>query len=353
MALVIFFASSEYDLAGLADEMGRQFDGIQVVGCTTAGEIGPAGYREHSLSGASFPAGSFTAASGRIDHLQQFEMVDGQRFIGALLRDLERQAPQTSADNSFAFLLIDGLSVREEPVTRTFQYALGKLPLVGGSAGDGLNFRRTQVYHQGRFHDDSAILVLVSTSLPFRPFMTQHFVAAEQRVVVTGADAEHRVVREIDGRPAAAAYAELVGVDVRNLDPMRFAASPMVVVIGGVNYVRSISKAKPDGSLQFFCAIDDGMVLRVAHGANLVENLEQALATIRATIGDTQLLLSCDCILRRLEIIQSGLVDRVADLLERYRAVGFNTYGEQYRGVHVNQTFTGIAIGGAPGADRA
>jgi hypothetical protein len=25
--------------------------------------------------------------------------------------------------------------------------------------------------------------------------------------------------------------------------------------------------------------------------------------------------------------------------------VGFNTYGEQYGGVHVNQTLTGVAIG--------
>jgi hypothetical protein len=27
--------------------------------------------------------------------------------------------------------------------------------------------------------------------------------------------------------------------------------------------------------------------------------------------------------------------------------IGFSSYGEQYRGMHVNQTFTGIAIGGA------
>ena len=42
MALVIFFCSSEYDLEVLAEEMKRLFAGVQVVGCTTAGEIGPA-----------------------------------------------------------------------------------------------------------------------------------------------------------------------------------------------------------------------------------------------------------------------------------------------------------------------
>ena len=73
MALVIFFCSSEYDLEVLAEEMRSLFAGVQVVGCTTAGEIGPAGYREHSLTGASFPASSF-AVCGRIDCLRQFKI---------------------------------------------------------------------------------------------------------------------------------------------------------------------------------------------------------------------------------------------------------------------------------------
>ena len=78
MALVMFFCSSEYDLEALAEEMRRLFAGAQVVGCTTAGEIGPAGYREHSLTGASFPASSFNAVSGRIDGLRQFTIANGQ-----------------------------------------------------------------------------------------------------------------------------------------------------------------------------------------------------------------------------------------------------------------------------------
>ncbi|MDP1613980.1 MAG: nitric oxide-sensing protein NosP [Sulfuritalea sp.] len=350
MALVIFFCSSEYDLDQLADEMKLLFAGVQVVGCTTAGEIGPAGYLEHSLTGASFPAGSFTAVSGRIERLHQFKIADGQAFAQNLLQSLESRAPQADADNSFALLLIDGLSVREEPATRALQSALGRLPLFGGSAGDGLDFGQTQVYFEGGFHTDSAILVLVSTPLPFRLFKIQHFLPTEQRLVVTAADAGHRIVSEIDGWPAAEAYARLVGTDVRNLDPLRFAASPVVVLIDGTNYVRSIQKANQDGSLTFFCAIEEGVVLRVARGIDLVENLEQALVGIRAAIGPPQLVLGCDCILRRLEIVQNGLVDRVEAVFHDNNVIGFNSYGEQYRGVHVNQTLTGIAIGEAADA---
>jgi len=348
MALVMFFCSSEYDLEVLAEEMGRLFAGVQVIGCTTAGEIGPEGCRDHSITGASFPAGTFAAASGRIDGLQQFEIARGQSLVQDLLQRLESLEPGADANNSFAFLLIDGLSVREEPVTSALQGALGKLPLVGGSAGDGLNFGTTHVYFDGGFHADSAVLVLVTTPLPFRTFKTQHFVPTEQRVVVTAADAERRIVMELDGRPAVEEYARLAGTGIANLDPLRFAASPVVVLIDGTNYVRSIQKANPDGSLTFFCAIEEGVVLRVARGEDLEENLEQSFAGIRAAIGPPQLVLGCDCILRKLEIVQSGLVERVEAVFRDNNVIGFNTYGEQFHGVHVNQTLTGVAIGSAP-----
>lgn len=353
MALVIFFCSSEYDLESLAGEMRRLFAGVQVVGCTTAGEIGPAGYQDHSLTGASFPASSFNAVSGRIGHLQQFSLATGQAFAQALLQKLESQAPHADADNSFALLLIDGLSVREEPVTRVLQGALGKLPLVGGSAGDGLNFGRTHVYLEGRFHADSAALILVTTRLPFTLFKTQHFVATDERLVVTGADTAHRIVKEINGLPAAGEYARILGIDAGDLAPLRFAAWPVVVMIDGTNYVRSIQKVNPDGSLTFFCAIDDGLVLRLARGVDLLENLETTFTQIRAEIGPPQLVLGCDCILRKLEISQSALSDRVGEVLLRNNTIGFNTYGEQFHGVHVNQTLVGIAIGSdAAEADR-
>lgn len=345
MALVVFFCSSEYDLDVLAEEMRSLFAGTQVVGCTTAGEIGPAGYREHSLTGASFPASSVSAVSGRIDCLRQIKIADGQALVQELLQKLESQAPQAVPENSFAFLMIDGLSMREEPVTRALQSALGRVPLVGGSAGDGVKFDRTYVYFEGRFHPDSAVLILSTTRMPFQLFKTQHFVATGERLIVTEADPAIRIVKEINGLPAAQEYSRILGIDVHDLAPKRFAAWPVVVLIDGTNYVRSIQKVNADNSLTFYCAIDNGLVLRVAKGVDLVENLEQAFLQIRKELGPPQLVIGCDCILRKLEVSQSSLTDRVGEIFLRNNAIGFNTYGEQFQGVHNNQTLVGIAIG--------
>lgn len=345
-ALVIFFCSNGYDLKLIADEMRRLFVGIQVIGCTTAGELGSTQTIEHTLSGVSFSSSDFTAVSDRLSDLEQFKITTGSSFVESLLQRLESQSPQANADNSFAFMLIDGLSRREELVTYVLQNQLGHFQLFGGSAGDGLDFRKTDVYFDGAFYSDSAVLVLIHTRLPFTLFKSQHFVAGNERIVVTKADAPHRMVSEINGLPAAKEYARLVGINQDELDPMRFASSPLVVVIDNTNYVRSIQKANPDGSLTFFCAIEEGVVLRIAKGVNFMQSLEDTMTQIRQKIGPPQLVLGCDCILRKLEQNQStDLRQKVKKVFQRNNIIACSTYGEQFHGVHINQTLVGVAIG--------
>lgn len=343
--LVLFFCSSEYDKTALADEMNTLFPGVQVVGCTTAGEIGPAGYLNHSLAGVGFRRGAFFAVSGLLDELRDFSSLRAHEFTQTLLQKLERKAPQADAGNSFALLLIDGMSIREEPVTHALQASLGGIPMLGGSAGDDGRFEQTWVFHEGRFHADSAVSILISTALPFTLFMNQHFAFTDERLVVTEADTETRTVMEINGRPAAEEYARLAGVAVAELNSAGFASSPLLVVIDGVGYVRAIQKVNPDGSMKFFCAIEEGVVLRLGHGQALLEKLGEVLDRNVKAIGQPQLVIGFDCILRKQEITQSQLKGRVSELLLGNNTVGFNSYGEQFHGIHVNQTFTGIAIG--------
>ena len=343
--LVLFFCSADYDLDALADEINRCFTGIHIIGCTTAGEIGPLGFRTRSISGVSFGSDSCTAVSGRLDALQTLDPAQGSAFVQSLLQNLERRAADVNPRNTFAFMLIDGLSAREEFTAHTLQQALGSIATFGGSAGDGLRFRKTHIFQGGQFRSNAAAVAVVNTQLPFRVFKTQHFVRRKERLVVTGADSARRLVTEINGLPAAREYARTVGADVFNLCPSRFAAHPVVVMIDGTDYVRSIQKVGADGSLTFYCAIDEGLVLRAADGVDLVSNLESTFHTLREQIGPPQVVIACDCTLRNVEIDERGLRSQVDEIMRRYGTVGFGTYGEQYGGVHVNQTLTGIAIG--------
>lgn len=346
MGLVVFFCSSQYDSVAIAAEINERFGDVLVVGCTTVGEIGPTGYRHHGISGFSFSAEMCTAVVGRIGQLQQFEANHGYRFTRNLLQQLEARVETANAHNSFAFLLIDGMSKREEPVAHAVQHALGEIVMFGGSASDDLwRLASTWIFHEGAFHPDSAILILCSTPLPFEIFKTQHFIEDDERLVVTEADASRRLVTEINGLPAAEEYARVIGVNVNELSPQRFAASPVVVKIDGTDYVRAIQRANPDGSLSFYCAIDEGLVLRVVHGFDLVGNLQKTFDGLQKRLGPPQLTIVCDCVLRDLEVSQNSLQEEVESIFLRNHAVGFSTFGEQYHGVHINQTLTGIVFG--------
>lgn len=53
LSLVLFFCSAQYDLEALAFALQQSFGETTVVGCTTAGEITPAGYGRNCITGSS------------------------------------------------------------------------------------------------------------------------------------------------------------------------------------------------------------------------------------------------------------------------------------------------------------
>ena len=343
-ALTVFFASSAHDLDALRARALQRFGDSTVIGCTTAGEMGSQGYLDGSITGFSFARGHFVTETMLLD-LESFQIADGRLALNALRDRLRRSGREPSPQNTFAFLLIDGMSRREEVVTHGLHQGLDGISLFGGSAADGGAFETTHVFHDGAFRSRHAVLALVHTTLPFHVFKTQHFASSDQKLVVTRADPTSRTVYEINGLPAAEEYARMIDLDPGTLSQGAFAAHPVVVRVGGTQYVRSIMRMNPDGSLEFACAIDEGIVLSVAKGVSMLDNLKDTFAQIRARVGTPVLTIACDCLFRKLEMDQKGLRESISGVLRENQVVGFATYGEQFNGMHVNQTFTGVAIG--------
>jgi hypothetical protein len=119
----------------------------------------------------------------------------------------------------------------------------------------------------------------------------------------------------------------------------------LVVRAGGRHYARAIQKVNDDDSLQFFCAIDEGIVLSIAKSGDLVEDLDSVFNKLHDDLGEVEAVLGFDCILRYIEMEQGQMLSPVSELLRRNKVVGFNTYGEQFGTMHMSQTFTGIAFG--------
>lgn len=345
MKLAVFFCDPAYDREALAEALRTTFGDLPVIGCTSAGEITPNGYLNGSLTGFSLGGAGCEAVVSCI-RLDSFDSLDGAKKVETALTALE-SSTRTAAtpENAFGFLLIDGLDMQEELVVSCVHQQLRGIDVVGGSAADGVNFGATYLFVDGAFHQHIALLSLVHIEVPFVAFRTQHFVKSATRMVVTRSDPAQRIVYEINGLPAGREFARLLGLSVPELTPLTFASYPVVVRIGGQYFVRSIAMVNEDESLRFFCAIDDGVVLTVGTGVDMVENLREAFDEVRAKIGTPQLVLGCDCILRRLETERDGIKDAIGAIFCENNVVGFATYGEQFNSMHVNQTFTGLAIG--------
>lgn len=340
-ALVILFVSPEAPLgpllAGVRAGVGAL---VPVTGCTTAGEIA-GGYAEGRIVAVGLPAAHFVAETLLIPDLGALR---SDALIGDMIR--ARGALATARpgwDHEFAFLMVDGLSAKEDELTAALASGLGPVPLFGGSAADGTRFRETFVLHGGRALRHAAVVALIRTECPVKVFKTDHLHPTTTRMVVTGADPARRIVHRINAEPAAREYARLVGKDPAQLSAFTFAAHPVVVRIGGRHHVRAIRQVEPNGDLVFYSAIDEGLVLTLAEPADMVAHLEAELSAL-ARHQAPAAILACDCVLRRMEAQEKQLSGQLSDLLRRFRVVGFSTYGEQLNAMHVNQTLTGVAI---------
>lgn len=345
ISLALFFCSPRYDLTRLAAALRARFD-CPIIGCTTAGEISSeGGYQEGGIVGATL---SSPLLKARVTALRPLD--DDAELARATTQLLEEtlraeRSAQGSSLSRFALLLIDGLSMAEESVAAAVGNALGGVPLIGGSAGDDMRFEGTSVYWDGAFHQGMATLCLVETSLPLRVFQTQHFLTTPRRFVVTEAEPERRRIIELDGIPAADAYADALGLTRAALNEAIFSEHPLLLRLGGQHWVRTIQRIEPDGGLIFYCAIDAGLVLTLGRSGEIIADLRDTLDQLKAEQPETGLIIGCDCIFRRVELKTRRRLEAAHDLLRPWPFIGFSTYGEQFNSLHLNQTLTAIAIG--------
>lgn len=342
---LLFFSQSLVEASALSRALKTHAPALHHAGCSTAGEITPQGLEDGHVLAMLLPSASFTAVSTMVDDLSSSGMDRITGEVEALRRALRGRVGHEQTRNTFALCFIDGLSYAEEAVSSAIHWGLDDIPLLGGSAGDDLKFETTRLISNGRVTSDSAIIVLIATEIPFHVFKTDNFVPTDEKLVVTSSDPDHRIVREFNATNAAEEYAASVGILPQTLTPLSFASHPVVVKVGGEYYCRSIQKMHPDGSLSFFCAIDDGVVLSIAQPMDMVESTRAALRDVEERLGGIDMILGFDCVLRRLDARNRQVFRDISELYRVNNVIGFGTYGEQYRSMHLNQTFTGIAFG--------
>ncbi|MEJ2418515.1 MAG: hypothetical protein P8Y45_16610, partial [Exilibacterium sp.] len=78
---------------------------------------------------------------------------------------------------------------------------------------------------------------------------------------------------------------------------------------------------------------------------NQIEHLQKLIQSLKDVVGEPQLIIGCDCILRRIEAEELQQQAQMSRIFMENNVIGFESYGEQIHAMHVNQTISGVAIG--------
>jgi hypothetical protein len=341
--LVIFFAAITHDGGVLGRALMERFPKARVVGCSSNGEFCDAGYGKGGAVAIAIGADRIGACVAEMaDTNGDIEMgirQAAERMSIALGQPLSALSPEKYA----GLVLLEGARGREEKINEALGNVAPFLPFVGGSAGDDITFSGTWTFVDGKLEKNGTALVCMEMLVPFGVMKTCHFEATERAVKVTRVDASGRLILELDGKPAAHAYADAIGTSVETLGFPHFLANPLGLMIDGEPWLRSGVRVQGEGIL-FACAVVEGARLHYMRAKDMVGDtkakFEQARISMGGSLGGAVFF---NCAYRMIEANMTGTNEAYHGLLSTIPHVGLHSNGESYIG-HINQTLTGLVF---------
>ncbi len=346
---VLVFASVRYDLEEVLRGVHSMVGQAPVLGSTTAGEIcdGP-------------QQGSVVVTALASPHLQvRVGVGEGvsQDWRGALTQALsaseiqpffspEENAvwPELTRQGKSAFALLFSPGNTHEADSRSYEIleelqrlSRGLLPIFGGSSADDWRMQTNYVLWDGRAYPDSLLVAVFETRLRFGSALAHGFRPSTRQAIVTRAQ-EYEVL-ELDGQPAAGAYARLVGMPRAELEGKHLTlatgqpvGTPDLYGQYGINVARYFT---PQGGVRFTQPVAEGAILTIieADRDSMVAAGSDALrkALLRGHVGDPALAIVFSCALRT-RILGERAGEEIAymrAMLPGAPLVGFYSFGEQ------------------------
>jgi len=332
---ILFFAASSFEPAALGAAMQKHFPKVDIIGCTTAGELVSGKVLKDSVVAMAFDAEALGDVTiGVVENLKTENQVP--QVFAAFEKHTGQKMLELDINRHIGLILIDGLSGAEEKVMDKIG-DLTNILFVGGSAGDDLEFKATYVFANGKAYTDAAVLALLKPNVGFEVVKTQSFCDMKKVLKATRVNEAERIVYEFDGEPAREAYARAIEIPVEKANS-RFMDQPFGLMVEEEPYVRSPRQFQDD-ALEFFCHIKEGMELNLLQATDILHDTQAVIENKKEKLGHISGLINFHCILRTLRLQQEGQLEEYGKLFADIPMIGFSTYGEQYVG-HINQTST-------------
>ncbi len=367
---VLVFASVRYDLVELLKGIYSLTGEVPLFGTTTAGEIGD-GPLHDSVVIVALASPYLKVGIGWGEGVSE----DWQRAVtqavstpelcsffsprdSTIWPELTRQGKSAFAllfspgdtryNDSYSFEILEELKRLSE----------GRLPIFGGSSADDWRMEENYVFVGQRVYRDAVVVAVFETTLRFGIGLAHGLQPSSRRATITRAHG-HELL-ELDGKPAADVYAEMLGTTRVALEGRHLTLStgqPAGILDPYGQYsINVASYFTPQGAVRFAQPILEGTVLTImeANQDSMITAGQEALrkATLRGQITQPVVALVYSCALRtRLlrERTQEELVG-MKRIMPDIPLLGFYSFGEQ--GVaddevnrHTNEAITVLVLG--------
>lgn len=353
--LVTLFASRDRDQGALnAALRARLPRGTRLVGATTNGEVDRDGLHQGTAVLGAL-SGDLEVGLGLGRDLTRDAIAAGADAFERACRDLGVRPADLDRRRYVGLVMDDGTRFKKEELLIGMLSGSPDVTLVGGGASvRGFDSTDHPLVHvDGEVVTDGVLLALFKTDAPFAAMRSHWYSPTGETLTVTRVDASCTRALEIDGRPAAARYAELLGVGVDELEfglPRGFAVRPTAIKMGREHVVRAPWKPLPDGSIVFANLLEEGTEMELMRLDDPVETTRRFFEQeIPARVPSPTAALLFHCSARTVFAEALGRLDALgATLASAPPCAGFNVSFEIFNGLAVNTTLTALVFGERP-----
>ncbi|UJR84045.1 FIST signal transduction protein [Sandaracinus amylolyticus] len=352
--LVTVFASSDRDHRALnAALRARLPRGTRIIGASTAGEIDRDGIHDGTVV-LSALTGDFDVALGLGTDLSADAIGAGARAMQRACDELGVRPQDVDPRRHVGLVMDDGFRFKKEELLLGVLDRNPALTLVGGGANcaEADPAKQTALLHvDGEVVTDAVVLALFRTSAPWAALRSHWYRPTGETLRVTKIDETCTRALEIDGKPAAKRYAELLGVSVDDLEfgkPDGFARRPTALKVGREHFIRAPWKPLDDGSILFANLIDEGVELELMQLDDLAASTQRFFEEElpRRVGGDPTAALLFHCTARDWYAKGKGEHAALSKAFTKAPpAAGLNVFFEIYSGFQINTTLTALAFG--------
>jgi hypothetical protein len=301
--------------------------GIEVFGCSTAGEI--------LTSAGSSPVHELSAVCCLLNPppsvfaVRLFDREEESSF--AFGEQIGRWGRERFARPAF-ILAISGLSSDGEATIRGMQSVLPEGTIIaGGVAGDDTAFEQTTTFsHEGLTHNGAVVLVLDSDQVQLSSFTTSGWQGVGNEMIVTSS--EGNVVKSIDGKLPVDMVREYLNIPPEELIATALIFPMLVTRPDGSETLRTALSADfTTGWLTYAGSVPEGSAIRFSSSFGF-ETIAATVCEIREYHGknhDADLVILFDCCARH-QAAGSRVNDEILAIADCWKVpvIGFFTYGE-------------------------